>query len=82
MGTPATSPQASPTSTAEQKAYSKAEVVKKVVRLVPETGPDGKPTGKTKKVPVSADEVLDFAVFEDSRVVVVTRDGQKLEGTL
>lgn len=79
MGTPAT-----PTAKAEEaKALpSKSEVAKKVVRLVPELGQDGKPTGKTKKAPVSAEEILAFSVFDDSRVVVVTRDGQKLEGTL
>jgi len=53
------------------------QAAKRVKRLVPELGKDNKPTGKTKEVPVTAKEVLSFKDY-GYKVVVVTRDGQKL----
>lgn len=58
-----------------------AEAAKKVKRQVPEVGEDGKPTGELKDVKVGADEVFAWAV-RGERVIVVTTDGQKLEGKL
>lgn len=60
---------------------TKAQAAKKVARVFPVLDKDGKDTGETKSKPLDPDEVLDFAVRGD-RVVVVTTDGQKLEGKL
>lgn len=57
-----------------------AEAAKAVKRLVPVLK-DGKPTGETKEVAVKADELFAWTKRGD-RIVVVTIDGQKLEGTL
>lgn len=58
-----------------------AEAAKRVTRPVPEIGEDGKATGETREVKVEADEVMAWAV-RGERVIVVTTDGQKLEGKL
>lgn len=58
-----------------------AQAAKAVKRLVPILDEKKKPTGKTKEVPVREDEVLSWAKRGD-RVIVVTTDGQKLEGGL
>jgi len=58
-----------------------AQAAKAVKRPVPVLGEKKKPTGKTKDVPVSEAEVLSWAKRGD-RVIVVTTDGQKLEGRL
>jgi hypothetical protein len=60
---------------------SKAQAAKKVVRIIPALDKDGNDTGETKSKSLDADEVFAFAVQGD-RVVVVTTDGQKLEGKL
>lgn len=52
-----------------------------VKRQVPVLDDKKKPTGKTKDVAVDESEVLSWAKRGD-RVIVVTTDGQKLEGTL
>lgn len=60
---------------------TEAQAAKAVKREVPVLDKAGKPTGEKKSVAVEAAEVLDYAV-RDGRVVVVTTDGQKLEGKL
>lgn len=60
---------------AAPKAMTKAEAAKLVKGQVRITGKDGKPT----LADVSEKTVLSFKEYED-RVVVVTIDGQKLEG--
>ena len=55
-----------------------AEAAKRVPRTVSDFG-DGKDKPKEKRVPVAAEEVLDFKDY-GTHVVVVTRDGQKLVG--
>ena len=55
-----------------------AEAAKRVQRTVLDHG-DGKDKPKEKRVPVAAEEVLDFKDY-GTHVVVVTRDGQKLVG--
>lgn len=78
MGNPQT-----PNSPAAPQAVelTAAEAAKKVFRPVPEIGKDGKPTGEIKEAKVEADEVIAWAV-RGERVIVVTTDGQKLEGKL
>lgn len=58
-----------------------AEAAKAVKRLVPVIGEDGKPTGETEAVDVTEEEVYAWAL-RGQRVIVVTTDGQKLEGSL
>lgn len=58
-----------------------AEAAKAVKRSVPVIGEDGKPTGETEAVEVTEEEVHAWAL-RGQRVIVVTTDGQKLEGTL
>lgn len=58
-----------------------AQAAKAVKRQVPILDEKKKPTGKTKEVAVGEDEVLSWAKRGD-RIVVVTTDGQKLEGRL
>lgn len=58
-----------------------AEVIKRVKRPVPVPDEKGKPTDKTKLVPLAEEELLAWAV-RGQRLVVVTTDGQKLEGRL
>lgn len=58
-----------------------AEAAKRVSRAVPVLGEDGKPTGEIKAKKLSADEIQAWAV-RGERVIVVTTDGQKLEGVL
>lgn len=57
------------------------QAAKAVKRQVPILDEKKKPTGKTKDVAVDESEVLSWAKRGD-RVIVVTTDGQKLEGTL
>ncbi len=61
-----------------ESTLTHAEVAKMVKREVPVIK-DKKPTGDTKQVAVKADEVHAFAEYSD-HVVVVTTDGQKLQG--
>lgn len=58
-----------------------AQAAKAVKRQVPILDDKKKPTGKTRDVAVSEDEVLAWAK-RGARVIVVTTDGQKLEGRL
>lgn len=58
-----------------------AQAAKAVKRQVPILDEKKKPTGKTKDVAVSEDEVLSWAK-RGTRIIVVTIDGQKLEGRL
>lgn len=58
-----------------------AQAAKAVKRSVSILDDKKKPAGKTKEVPVAEDEVLSWAKRGD-RIVVVTTDGQKLEGKL
>ena len=65
-----------------QKQLTAAEAAKRVKRNVTElVEVDGGKSTKTrtKQVPVSAEEVLDFKDY-GTHVVVVTRDGQKFTG--
>lgn len=74
-----------PDASAEVKGMTKADAAKRVKRSVTtmvETGRNDKDgnailKAKVDKLPVSADEVLDFKDY-GSHVVVVTVDGQKL----
>lgn len=67
------------TKTEEQpKEMTAAQAAKFVKRPVPELK-DGKPTGKMRQLAVKTEEVLSFREY-DSHVVVVTTDGQKLQG--
>lgn len=66
---------ADPTPVKEMTAADAARAVKRTV--VETIEKDGEKKLVTKKVPVSASEVLDFRDYGD-RVVVVTKDGQKL----
>lgn len=75
MGDPAKKPEDIPA-----VELTAAEAAKAVKRQVPALK-DGKPTGETREVPVKADELFAWAKRGD-RVVVVTNDGQKLEGKL
>ena len=65
------------------KQLTAAEAAKRVKRTVVEyeesKDKDGKlvKAAKSKQIPVSADEVLSFKDYGD-RIVVVTKDGQKL----
>ena len=58
-------------------------VQRTVIEMVDDKGKDDKPTkvAKPKQVPVTEDEVLSFKDY-GTHVVVVTRDGQKLTGTI
>lgn len=58
-----------------------AEVIKRIKRLVPILDEKGKPTDKTKAVPLTEEELFAWTV-RGTRLVVVTVDGQKLEGKL
>jgi hypothetical protein len=58
-----------------------AQAAKAVKRQVPILDEKKKLTGKFKDVAVSEDEVLAWAK-RGTRIVVVTTDGQKLEGRL
>jgi hypothetical protein len=73
-----TNQQQKPTAAVELTAAQAAKAVKRPVPVLDEKK---KPTGKTKDVPVSEVEVLSWAKRGD-RVIVVTTDGQKLEGRL
>lgn len=81
MGEPTTEENKSPETTPAAAELKKLDAAKAVCRPVAEKDKDGLPTGKTKSVPVRAEEVLAYSV-KDGRVVVVTTDGQKLEGKL
>lgn len=58
-----------------------AEAAKAVKREVPALDKEGKPTGETKLVSLKVEEVHAWAL-RGQRVIVVTTDGQKLEGSL
>lgn len=58
-----------------------AEAAAAVKRLVPVLDAAGKPTGETEPVALQESEVQAWAV-RGQRVIVVTIDGQKLEGKL
>lgn len=63
-------------------ALTAAQAAALVKRSVPQPpDKDGEPQ-PDKLVKVDAREVLSHKVYEDGRVVVVTEDGQKFEGTL
>lgn len=63
-------------------ALTAAQAAALVKRSVPQPpDKDGEPQ-PDKLVKVEAREVLSHKVYEDGRVVVVTEDGQKFEGTL
>ncbi|WP_153117375.1 hypothetical protein [Rhodocyclus tenuis] len=63
-------------------ALTAADAAKLVKRRVPVVK-EGKPTAELTDKAVSAKEVLDFRVDEQQGiVVVVTTDGQKLQGDL
>ncbi len=76
---PKSTPPAADAAKPELTAKQAAALVKRPVPQPP--GEDGKPQ-PDKLVAVKADEVLSHRVYEDGRVVVVTEDGQKFEGTL
>lgn len=76
---PKSNPPAADAAKPELTAKQAAALVKRPVPQPP--GEDGKPQ-PDKLVAVKADEVLSHKVYEDGRVVVVTEDGQKFEGTL
>ena len=58
-------------------------VQRTVIEMVDGKGKDDKPAKvpRAKQVPVAEDEVLSFKDY-GTHVVVVTRDGQKLTGTI
>lgn len=63
-------------------ALTAAQAAALVKRSVPQPpDKDGEPQ-PDKLVKVEAREVLSHKVYDDGRVVVVTEDGQKFEGTL
>lgn len=78
MGDPQKSPEVSKQPAVELTAAEAAKAVKREVLALDK---EGKPTGETKLVAVKAEEVFAFAVRGES-VIVVTVDGQKLEGKL
>ena len=60
---------------------SAKDAAKAVKRLVPKLDEAGKDTGEFDSVEVTADELLSWAKRGD-KIIVVTTDGQKLEGVL
>lgn len=77
--TPAVTPP--PAEAGQAVTLTAAEAAKAVRRLIPKLDEAGQPTGEHDEVAVEADEVQAWAVCGE-RVIVVTTDGQKLEGAL
>lgn len=81
MGEPKKTPEVPTPPDVKSEPVNKPTAAQFVKRLVPVVNENGTPTGETEAIDVRGEEVFSWAVV-GKRVIVVTVDGQKLEGSL